>query len=51
MRYLQNIVLLISILGAAPTVLTAAPVTESSAVEVAKPNGMFSSLRMTAILD
>ncbi|KAJ4011769.1 hypothetical protein NW752_004170 [Fusarium irregulare] len=38
MRYLQNIVLLISILGAAPTVLAAAPVTESSAVEVAKPN-------------
>ncbi|RFN52999.1 hypothetical protein FIE12Z_2770 [Fusarium flagelliforme] len=43
MRYLQNIVLLISVLGAAPAVLAAAPATESSAVEVAQSNGIFST--------
>jgi hypothetical protein len=42
MRYLQNIVLLISVLGAAPAVLAAAPATESSGVEVAQANGKFS---------
>lgn len=42
MRYLQNIVLLIGFLGAAPAVLAVAPSTESSGVEIAQPNGMFS---------
>ncbi|KAF5228039.1 hypothetical protein FAUST_11360 [Fusarium austroamericanum] len=40
MRYLQNIVLLISFLGAVPAVLAAAPSTESYGVEIAQPNGI-----------